>query len=227
MICKTCNNKGFIIKEERAFKCKDCYKKISKFQKDIKFNEVRSKFDHHHYDKYNKNIFMFVEDYIKTFTPASPSLYFHGPNSVGKSTLAKWLLFQIEQEYHLSVEYILFSELVRKLTEWDISSTENYRECDLLLVDDCFDIQKAVIYASKYQLPFIDEFFRRRLEFEYKPTILTSNMNFTNNPDIFIKDYNNSLLFLLRRNVKCLSFEKNIKESLERGVYEKENNKEI
>ena len=41
---------------------------------------------------------------------------------------------------------------------------KKYLECDFLIIDDSFDKKKATIFKSGYQIPFLDEFLRTRLE---------------------------------------------------------------
>jgi len=46
----------------------------------------------------------------------------------------------------------------------------------MLIVDDAFDPKKITLYKSGYQLPFLDTFFRRRIEGLKKAICFTSNV---------------------------------------------------
>lgn len=79
-----------------------------------------------------------------------------------------------------SVCFVLMSKLLKDLSEENfdkdlVEKNRIYRECDFLVIDDAFDKKKATIYKSGYQIPFLDEFLRQRLEIDCKATCFSSN----------------------------------------------------
>ena len=55
-------------------------------------------------------------------------------------------------------------------------SVEQYRDVDLLIIDECFDKKKMTLYQSGWQLSFLDSFLRERMEQNKKATIFISNV---------------------------------------------------
>ena len=101
-------------------------------------------------------------------------------NSTQKTTMAsilgKEILIQGKK-----VNFILMNTLTKLLSrgtfedEQDSLLVKKYLECDFLIIDDSFDKRKATIFKSGYQIPFLDEFLRTRLEILGKATCFTSN----------------------------------------------------
>ena len=54
---------------------------------------------------------------------------------------------------------------------------EVYKSCDFLIIDDCFDKRKATMYKSGWQISFLDQFLRYRLETVRLATCFTSNFS--------------------------------------------------
>jgi len=103
-----------------------------------------------------------------------------------------------------SVNFILMGKLIKDLSEEKFDKTltpmiDLYRNCDFLVIDDSFDKKKATIYKSGFQIPFLDEFLRQRLEIERKATCFSSNFSIDEiDEEIFGKSMKN----LIRRSIK-------------------------
>jgi DNA replication protein DnaC len=101
-------------------------------------------------------------------------------NSTQKTTMASILGKEILIQGK-SVNFILMNTLTKLLSrgtfenEQDSLIAKKYLECDFLIIDDSFDKKKATIFKSGYQIPFLDEFLRTRLEILGKATCFTSN----------------------------------------------------
>lgn len=103
-----------------------------------------------------------------------------------------------------SVNFVLMGKLMSDLSEekFDKSLTpeiNRYRNCDFLVIDDSFDKKKATIYKSGFQIPFLDEFLRQRLEVDRKATCFSSNFSVD---EIDEGTFGKSMKNLLRRSIK-------------------------
>jgi len=103
-----------------------------------------------------------------------------------------------------SVNFILMGKLLKDLSEEKFDKTltpliDKYRTCDFLVIDDAFDKKKATIYKSGFQIPFLDEFLRQRLEIERKATCFSSNFSIEEiDQEVFGKSMKN----LIKRSIK-------------------------
>lgn len=108
-------------------------------------------------------------------------LYFWSQeNSTQKTTMASVLGKELLMKGH-KVQFVLMGRLINLLSgeryEDGVSEElEPIRQADFLIIDDSFDKKKATIYKSGYQIPFLDEFLRTRLEIEKRATCFTSNV---------------------------------------------------
>jgi DNA replication protein DnaC len=129
-------------------------------------------------------------------------LYLVGPNGSQKTYTAKAIIKEaIEKD--LSCKFVLMNDLIKKLTsiyeEGYSNSIEEYYNCDILVLDDCFDVKKVTLFKSGYQIPYLDEFLRKRIEQLGGNIIFTSNIQIEDiNEDKFSKDIKN----LLTRSIK-------------------------
>lgn len=152
--------------------------------------------------------------YVRKVSEGDPifkrqSLYMHGPYNTQKTTMAQWAGIAL-LESRISVQYTLMRTLVNSLVEQQFDSdkeqgdSKNLRreylrkvkECDVLILDESFDLSKMTIYKSQYQIPFLDEFVRDRLDVKEKPIIFVSNVQVESIDPIFA-----SLKNLLRRRI--------------------------
>jgi DNA replication protein DnaC len=157
-----------------------------------------------------KKLEIFVRQFDSKFN--SISLYVVGTNGVQKTTVITAVGRQLMLS-GFSVKYVLMNELIKLLTneqylEENQLKVKEYKECDLLIIDEVFDKQKVTLYKSNYQIPYLDEFLRIRVEKERKSTIFISNVKIE---DIH-NDFGTSLKSLMERNCKqsTLVFEDSI-----------------
>ena len=101
-------------------------------------------------------------------------------NGTQKSTIARWIGRELIRG-GASVHMMLMSDLAQILTKRGFEDEDEFLleridEVDLLIIDDAFDAKKITIYKSGYQIPFLDTFFRTRLEGLKRGIIFTSNV---------------------------------------------------
>lgn len=178
---------GYRYFRDSVRKC-DC---LDKFQKQTKLeielnkagiydDKVYSLNDYKGEDS-NKNlekISKYINGIKKDFSINS-HLYLYGPNGSQKTTIAKCIIKESIFQ-GVKCKFILMNDLLTKLT--DIFENDNkelleaYYSCDLLVIDDCFDPKKILLYKSGYQLSFLITFLKKRIEQLRKNTIFTSNI---------------------------------------------------
>ena len=80
--------------------------------------------------------------------------------------------------------FVLMGDLIRCLSSLEDEEKEenqyrisSWADCDFLVIDDSFDKKKATIYRSQFQISFLDQFLRKRLEIDRKATCFTSNFS--------------------------------------------------
>jgi len=122
-------------------------------------------------DKLKKLAFNF--DHFK-----SEAVYLFGDNGTQKTTLAKWVGCQLLSQ-GFTVQYVLMQNLIKSLTILDDEEREDkvrkYYDADLLIIDEVFDRNKVTLYKSNFQIPFLDQFVRDRLDSHRKAIIFVSN----------------------------------------------------
>lgn len=135
-------------------------------------------------------------------------LYLWSPqNSTQKSTTAKIVAKDIFLQ-GFSVRFVTMGTLTHALKEESFDPevyrplTDDCREVDLLVVDDCFDSKKMGLYKSGYQISFLDSFFRDRLEVYRRSTIFTSNVD----PNTLSESFGVSLQALITRSAWIMPF---------------------
>lgn len=122
---------------------------------------------------------MYIKDFKDRYRYVH--LYFWSlENSTQKTTMASVLGKELLTA-GFSVQFTLMSSLIKLLSEERFEPKHEailnpIRKADFLIIDDSFDRKKATIYKSGYQIPFLDEFLRTRLEIEKKATCFTSNI---------------------------------------------------
>jgi DNA replication protein DnaC len=120
-----------------------------------------------------------LKKYVANFSQfRSEALYFFGDNGTQKTTLAKWVGGQLLKKKY-KVQYVLMQNLVKALTVLDDDEREEkvrkYYDCDLLIIDEVFDRNKVTLYKSNFQIPFLDQFIRDRLDSRQLAIIFVSN----------------------------------------------------
>lgn len=152
-------------------------------------------------DKLNK----YINEFSNKFKHVH--LYVYGSNSTQKTTVINWVAREIIK-HGFSVKYILMNELTKILTKEQYEENieeiiRSYYNYDLVILDESFDKKKLTLYRSGYQLPFIDQFLRNRLEKYRKSTIFISNVS----PQNIHDDFGSSLKKLIERNCSNSSLE--------------------
>lgn len=133
---------------------------------------------------------------------ASSVIYIYGKNGTQKTTLANWMGYEFLKAKK-TVKYILMNDLIKMLQKADrnedyVEQLEKLSDVDLLLIDEAFDKEKVTIYASNFQIPFLDTFLRNRIQTRHKGIVFISNVS----PyDIEEKGFNHSIQDLVLRNL--------------------------
>jgi hypothetical protein len=217
--CGKCNN-GWLISGDDAEKC-EC---LIKFQEDEQNKNIVANcnlpkdIENYSIEKYIGSdeegnipkLKIFIDKFEEKFR--SIHLYCFGINATQKTTCISWLGREIAKKGNI-VNYLTMQELTRFLCSEQFNEelsclVEKYNDSDLLILDESFDKSKVSIWKSGHQLPFLDEFLRKRLERNKKSTIFISNVKIE---DISL-DFGLSLKSLIERNCKntCLEFKDNV-----------------
>lgn len=211
--CRKCQN-GWVINEDEAEKCV-CLKKYQEEVENellVETSNLPQQIKDYSIDKYIgadelKNLPK-LDKYVKEFKEkySKVHLFIYGSNSTQKTTVMSWVAREIAKEGS-SVHYCLMNEIVKDLMNEQFDEKvkikiDKYYESNLLLIDEAFDLKKLQLYASGYQISFIDEFLRTRLERHKKSTIFISNVEIE---DIDIK-FGTSIIELVKRNCSRSTF---------------------
>ena len=145
---------------------------------------------------------LYVENFGEKFN--SIHLYFWSKENGTQKTTTASIVGKMLMEKGFSVQFVLMSFLLKTLAEEKFSPEmtevlDKYRTCDFLIIDDSFDRKKATVYKSGFQIPFMDEFLRTRLEIQRKATCFSSNFSIA---DIDEDTFGISLKTLIKRNIK-------------------------
>jgi DNA replication protein DnaC len=117
----------------------------------------------------------YIEDFEKTFY--DKTLYFYGVPGTQKTTIATWIAMELIKK-DISVYYTIMNDLIKDLQENTFSEEDlesRYYDCDCLIIDRAFGKDQVTIYKSGYQIPFLDNFLRKRIDQLQKGTIIISN----------------------------------------------------
>jgi hypothetical protein len=122
-------------------------------------------------------------------------------NASQKTTVAKNILISIMEKGYTGA-FILMADLLHTLqneqfTEDGADIVQGFRAVDFLVIDDAFDVAKATLYKSGYQLSYLDTFLRYRLETCPKATCFTANIPITE----IAKTWTPSIESLVKRSV--------------------------
>ncbi len=123
---------------------------------------------------------IFIDKFEKKFHKIH--LYFWSlENGTQKTTIASIVGKELLKK-GFSVQFILMNQLINLLSEEKFNPEHTdilspIRQTDFLIIDDSFDRKKSTIYKSGFQLPFLDQFLRTRLELDRKSTCFTSNIS--------------------------------------------------
>jgi len=139
----------------------------------------------------------FIEEFGEKFY--NQTLYFYGESGTQKTTISYWIARELIKK-NFNVKFVLMNDLIKLLTNEsfdDDIDTSSYNECDLLIIDRAFVKEQVTIYKSGYQIPFLDNFLRRRIDVNQKATIIVSNVHWNS----IGKNFNSDIEDLIRRKV--------------------------
>lgn len=151
-------------------------------------------------DKIDK-LKLYVEKFEEKFN--SIHLYFWSTENGTQKTTVASIVGKLLIEKGFSSRFTSLGNLLKLLSGEAFEENSNdllnsFRTCDFLIIDDAFDKRKATIYRSGFQIPFLDEFLRTRLEVNKKATCFTSNFSIQN---IDEEVFGSSLKHLIKRNI--------------------------
>lgn len=149
----------------------------------------------------NNNIVK-LKKYIEEFDTKfyDKMLYFTGKPGTQKTTIAYWIARELLKK-DITVQYVLMNDLIRGLQDDSFNEEDKikkYYECDCLILDRAFCKEQITIYKSKYQIPFLDSFLRKRIDELQKSTILISNIDIN---EISENNLNDDIEDLIRRKI--------------------------
>lgn len=104
-------------------------------------------------------------------------LYMWGKPGTQKTTLSYWVGKELIKKGY-GVQYCLMNDLVKALQNEQFEegvNADKYRNTDFLIIDRAFVADQVTLYKSGYQIPFLDNFLRKRLDQLQKATIFISN----------------------------------------------------
>lgn len=112
---------------------------------------------------------------------SSSVLYLYGPNGTQKTTLAQWMGLNLLRD-KVSVRYLLMQHLITLLKDKDfetdeavLDEIEALKNIDCLIIDEAFNPTSVTLYKSGYQLPFLVQFLKDRVESRRKGVVFVSN----------------------------------------------------
>jgi DNA replication protein DnaC len=141
-----------------------------------------------------------LRNFTNVFDKAKDAiLYFQGPNSCQKTTVAHWVGAEIMRR-HYSVAYFAMKKLMDVLwnsqREDDLKSQiEEWQKKDYLIIDEAFDKTKLILWSSGVQLGLLDDFIRTRVH-NGRGILFVSNKRIE---DIVKEGFSESIKSLLER----------------------------
>lgn len=133
-----------------------------------------------------------LQSYVDKFEELkSQMVYAYGPNGTQKTTLLQWVGVELTKKGY-SIYYTLMESLTNLLlpnfdkpSEERDSLVQHILKCDLLIVDESFDLKSMTIYKSGYQIPYLYKFLKERFELEGKGIVFVSNNKAEQMPPLF------------------------------------------
>lgn len=109
-------------------------------------------------------------------------IYVQGSNGVQKTSMCTALGRELIKKGY-TAQYVLMQDLMNNLIKSFNDSDQEMKDAfikrcldvDYLIIDECFDKSKVTLFQSGYQLPFLDNFIRTRVDINKKSLILISN----------------------------------------------------
>jgi len=210
--CRKCV-KGYIYNEDEVSVCNCLIEYRNKLENEIAINNsnLPKSIQNYTLENYigkdeNKNLEK-IKKYINEFETKFKNISFFvsGNNATQKTTLIGYLGREIAKN-GFSVSYCTMNEMIKDITNAPFKEgldekLLNYYE-DLLIIDESFSLDKVTLYQSGYQIPFLFDFLKERIERHKKATIFISNTNMKNIDNRF----SISLKSLIERNCSELVF---------------------
>ncbi len=219
--CRKCVDKytvpGYILKEKDSFayveEC-NCHKDWRQLQ-EVQYDAVNaniwsddislnySPLKDYIGDESKKEVSNLMK-YVENFENSkfnSAILYMWGTNGTQKTTIAQWVGLSILKKHH-TVRYMNMHQLVILVSDFykkeeNAEELEFLKSVDLLILDESFDKQKVSLYKSGFQLPYIEDFLKTRIEGNDKSIIFISNISVA---DISKNGFSDSISSLIYRN---------------------------
>jgi DNA replication protein DnaC len=144
------------------------------------------------------NLMKFVDNFRKK-PYTSAILYLWGKNGTQKTTLAQWVGLSLIRD-EVSVKFTNMQQLTKLLSDFNDDKDgviDDLKETDLIIIDESFSKEKVTLYKSGFQLPFIEEFLKERIEWKKKSIIFISNVSVY---DIASNGFSESIQSLIQRN---------------------------
>ena len=122
------------------------------------------------------------------------NFYIFGPNGTQKTTMVKAMCRRIAEVYCPVKKSVIFTSMsilanalndereqyfrddLNEFSE-SIYQLNRYRNADILVLDESFDMEKMKAYKSKWNLDLLDSFIRTRMDDGDKSTFYISNVN--------------------------------------------------
>ena len=125
-----------------------------------------------------RKLSIYVSEFKNKFKNVHLYFWSH-ENGTQKTTVAS-IVGNLLMNQGNTVKFISMGDLIKQLQSEQFdeemsSSIEIYKSCDFLIIDDAFDKRKATMYKSGWQISFLDQFLRYRLETVRLATCFTSN----------------------------------------------------
>jgi DNA replication protein DnaC len=214
--CSKCAPKGYYWVEDKFTKC-DCLKKHEAYR-DLFYRIKKRGFDPSIIDydidtSYKgknsleevKKLRLYIKGFIgkdSIIEEDSPSykkalLYMWGPKGTQKTHLSQFIGKEFLKEgfdcYYTTIFRMI--DLVADMRDKDETLVDKYLTCDLLIIDE---MGNNYITKSKYELPFIDNFIRERIN-RGKGLILIANEYITS--PVMIEKLGDNLQNFIERNI--------------------------
>lgn len=148
-----------------------------------------------------KKLNIFIEEFDEKFKNVHLYFWSH-ENGTQKTTIAaivgKLLLAKGKSVYFTSMGDLLKCLQSEQFDSENSSMIDVYKNCDFLIIDDSFDKKKVTIYKSGWQISFLDQFLRYRLETVRLSTCFTSNYSIN---EIDEETFGTSIKKLIERSI--------------------------
>ncbi len=110
--------------------------------------------------------------------------YFYGTNGTQKTYTSAWLAKRL-MDLGESVLFTTMQDVLKDLTDLENNKDPKsdtykriaeYYDCQFLFLDESFDKSKVTMYKSNFQIPFLDDLIRKRIQYG-KAIIFISNVS--------------------------------------------------